>query len=133
MTFGELATRYITEYAKSPKRSWKDDRRRLQSEVLPTLRHRVAREIQRRDARELVQAVAQRGAPIAANRLRALLRKVFNFVGEQEFVETNPIAHVPRRGVEQRRVRVLSGDAVLMFLTALASEPPQLAAAFRVP
>ena len=131
-TFGELATRYITEYAQPRKRSWKDDRRRLQSEVLPHWRHRAAREIQRRDARDLVQAVALRGAPIAANRLRALLHKLFAFAIEQEIVETNPVTHIPRPGVERRRDRVLSADEIRLFWTALDSEPPQMAAAFRL-
>ena len=132
MTFGELAERYITEYAKPRKRSWKDDRRRLQSEVLPTWQHRAAREIQRRDARELIQAVALRGAPIAANRLRALLHKLFNFAIQEEIVDANPIAHVPRPGVEQRRDRVLTANEIRTLWTKLDDEPPQMAAAFRL-
>ncbi len=76
--------------------------------------------------------VALRGTPIAANRLRALLRKVFNFAVEQEIVESNPVTHVPRPGVEQRRDRVLSADEIRNLWTQLDDETPQMAAAFRL-
>ena len=75
-TFGELAEIYITEYAKPRKRSWRDDRRLLTNEVLPTWKHRSARDITRADVRELVEAVAARPAPILANRLRAVLHRL---------------------------------------------------------
>ena len=132
MTFAELAGRYITEHAKPRKRSWRDDDRQLRREVLPHWRHWAAREVQRRDARELVQAVALRGAPIAANRLRALLHKLFNFAIEQEIVEANPITHVARPGVEQRRDRVLSADEIRTLWAQLDNEVPAMAAAFRL-
>ncbi|MDP6610487.1 MAG: Arm DNA-binding domain-containing protein, partial [Vicinamibacterales bacterium] len=44
-TFEEVAARYITEYAEPRKRSWKDDRRLLRTEVLPHWRHRPVGEI----------------------------------------------------------------------------------------
>ena len=131
-TMGDLADRYVEEYAKPKKRSWKDDRRLLETRVLPSWRHRAAREIRRRDVRELVQAVAQGGAPITANRLRALLHKVFAFAIEQELVETNPVLHVPRPGVERRRDRVLTADELRRLWQRLDAESPPMAAAFRL-
>ena len=132
MTFAELADRYLTEYARPRKRTWKTDACVLRREVLPHWRHWAAREIQRRDARELVQAVALRGAPIGANRLRALLHTVFNFAIAHEIVETNPITHVPRPGVERRRDRVLTADEIRVLWASLDADPPPLAAAFRL-
>ncbi len=132
MTFADLAEKYLTEHARPRKRSWKDDHRLLRREVLPHWRHRAANEIERRDARELVQAVALRGVPIAANRLRALLHKVYAFAIEQEIVETNPITHVPRPGVERRRDRVLSAEEIRTVWAKLDDEAPPMAAAFRL-
>ncbi len=131
-SFGALAARYLTEYARPRKRSWKEDRRLLDSEVLPHWRHRAAREIQRADARELVQAIARRGSPIAANRLRALLHKVYAFAAEQDIVDANPISHVPRPGVERRRDRVLTADEIRTFWNGLDGEIPPMAAALRL-
>jgi len=132
VTFAELAAKYVTEHARPRKRSWKDDDRQLRREVLPHWQHRAAREIQRRDARELVHAVALRGAPIAANRLRALLHKLFAFAIEHEIIETNPITHVPRPGVERRRNRVLTAEEIRTLWTRLDDEFPPMAAGFRL-
>ncbi len=132
VTFAELADRYITEHARPRKRTWKNDERVLRRHVLPHWRHWTAREIQRRDARELIQAMALRGATIGANRLRALLHKVFNFAIEHEIVETNPVTHVPRPGVERRRDRVLTADEIRVLWASLDGEVPPIAAAFRL-
>ena len=132
LTVGELAERYLVEYARPRKRSWKEDRRLLTHAVLPIWRHQAARDIQRADARALVQAVATRGAPIAANRLRALLHTLFGFAVAHEIVEANPITHVPRPGIERRRDRVLKADEMRTFWSRLDDEPPPMAAALRL-
>lgn len=132
LTVGELAERYLVEYARPRKRSWKEDRRLLTHAVLPIWRHQAARDIQRADARALVQAVATRGAPIAANRLRALLHTLFGFAVAHEIVEANPITHVPRPGIERRRDRVLTADEMRTFWSRLAAAPPPMAAALRL-
>ena len=131
-TIGELVARYVEEYAKPKKRSWKDDRRLLGKHILPVWRHRVVGEIRRRDVREVVQGVAQDGAPITANRLRARLHKLFGFAIEQELVETNPVTHVARPGVERRRDRVLSNDELRVLWQKLDAEPTAVAAGFRL-
>ncbi len=132
LTFAELADRYIAEHARPRKRTWKNDDCVLRPDVLPHWRHWAAHEIQRRDARELIQAVARRGAPIGANRLRALLHTVFNFAIAHEIVETNPITHVPRPGVERRRNRVLTAEEIRTLWTRLDDEFSPMAAAFRL-
>lgn len=131
-TFGDVAARYLTEYAQPRKRSWKDDRRLLTSEVLPQWRHRPAREIRRRDAREVIEAVARRGAPILANRLRALLHKLFAFAVAGELVDSNPVTAVPRPGVERQRDRVLREDEIRTLWMALDAQPAEMAAAFKL-
>jgi integrase len=131
-TFGELADTYIDDYAKPRKRSWRDDRRLLTSEVLPSWKHRSAREITRADVRELIEAVAARPAPILANRLRALLHRLFNWAIEQEHVEGNPVAHVRRPGVERQRDRVLTEAEIRTLWKALDKQEPQMAAAFKL-
>ena len=132
VTVAELAERYLVEYAQPRKRSWKEDRRLLEHKVLPAWRHQTARDIQRADVRALVQAVAARGAPIAANRLRALLHTLFAFAVAQDILEANPVAHVPRPGVERRRDRVLTADEIRTFWSGLDDEAPAMAAALRL-
>src|SRR5688572_5951229 len=76
-TMGELADLYITKWAKPRKRSWKADQHLLDKKILPRWRHRAIVDIKRSDVRELVEAVAEGGAPIVANRVAALLSKMF--------------------------------------------------------
>jgi integrase len=52
----------------------------------------------------------RRGAPIAANRLLAALRKLFNWALERDLVATNPCAGVRPLAAERSRDRVLSDD-----------------------
>ena len=114
-TFDGLARRYIEQHAKPNKRSWKEDQRRLAG--MKHWRHRPATEITRRDVRELIEAKAVE-APIAANRLRALLHKVFAFAVEREIVEFNPVTGTPRPGVEHQRDRVLTEDEIRILWKA---------------
>ena len=107
-TFGALAERYIERWAKPRKKTWQGDVRMLNRHVLPRWKHVPAQEIKRRDVRELIEKVADSG-PTAANRVRALLSKVFNFGIAVDAVETNPVTGtIPNR--ERARDRVLSED-----------------------
>jgi integrase len=131
-SFGELAEWYIEEYAKPRKRTWRDDNRLLNNEVLPSWRHRPARDITRADVREIIEAVAARPAPILANRLRALLHRLFTWAIEQEHVDGNPVAYVRRPGVEKQRDRVLTEDEIRTLWKALDKQEAHMAAAFKL-
>jgi integrase len=116
-TFGALAERYIEQHAKPKKRSWREDRRRLTKEIPRSWRKRPAGEITRREIRELIERKAVE-APIAGNRLRALLHKLFAFAIEREIVEHNPVTGTPRPGTERPRQRVLTDDEIRAFWQA---------------
>ncbi len=62
---------------------------------------RRIKDIKRRDVRELLDEVAAR-APIMANRTLALVRKMFNFAIEHDWLEANP-CHMIKRPGELRR------------------------------
>ena len=65
-TFGDLAQLYLDKHARVKKRSWREDLRIVESELFPPWRVRCAQEIRRRDVRELLEAIAERPAPIMA-------------------------------------------------------------------
>ena len=93
-----------------------------------------AKDVTRSQIRELVDAIAERGAPIGANRTLALVRKVFNFGLDQEFegLEGNPCLRITPPGVEQRRDRVLTSDEITHVWAALDLEDISIAAVFRL-
>ena len=70
---------YIAKWAKPRKRSWKADDNLLRKKILPKWRHRAIIDITRADVRLLVEGVAEAGSPVVANRVAALLSKLFDF------------------------------------------------------
>jgi integrase len=131
-TFGELATLYLEKHAKVKKRSWKEDARILESEMLPHWRNLKVQDVKRGDVRDLLERVVDRGAPIMANRTLQLVRKVFNFGIGRELVEVNPCAQLDRPAPTRQRDRVLSDDEIRKLWKALDAQPAEMAAVFKL-
>lgn len=131
-TFAELGELYLQKHAKRYKRSWAEDERILRTELLPQWRRVRASDIQRRDVRAIVEAVGERGAPVMANRVLALVRKMFNFAIEQDLIESNPCHGLRLPNPESRRDRVLSATEIAGVWKALDQESPVVAGAFRL-
>lgn len=117
-TVAELAEEYIERHAKLKKRSWQADKRTLDVEIIPKWGDRKARDITRRHVVLLLEGVAER-APVMANRVRALLSKVFAFAIERELVEVNPVAGVKRSATEVPRERTLTEAEIAQVWRAL--------------
>ena len=109
-TVADLVDLYIEKWAKPRKRSWRDDDRRLRKHVLPVWRHRAPTEITRADVRRLVEAIADDGAAVEANRVTSLLSKLFAFALDRDLVPANPAARIRKPTVERPRDRVLTED-----------------------
>lgn len=132
-TIADLVTDYLEKYAKLRKRSWREDQRILNNNVLPTWKPRAIVDIRRRDVRELVEAIAQRGAPVMANRVLACVRKMFAFAVDRELVEHNPAARLGRPGgAEAARDRVLSEDELRAFWAECDGQAPAMAAFYKL-
>ena len=128
-SIADLIEDYIEKYAKRHKRSWREDKRILHSEVLPKWKHRAIADIKRRDVRELVEAVAERGAATMANRVLACVRKMFSFAVDQELIEHNPAARLARPGgAEASRERVLTDGEVRQFWADCEAMATEMAA-----
>lgn len=106
-TFGYLAERFLREYA-SKKRSHHQMELAIQKDLLPAWAKRKAQDITRRDVREVLQAVHDRGAPIQSNRTLSLVKSIFNWGIAQDLVESNPCVGIKPLSAENPRDRVLS-------------------------
>jgi len=131
-TFGELATEYVEQHAKVHKKSWRQDERMIQQVPLPRWGSLKLVDIRRADARELVEGMAKGGAPIYANRMLALVRKMFNFAIDREWIEQNPCFRVKPPGKEQSRERVLDAEEIRKIWKARDDEPVPIQAMFRL-
>lgn len=111
----------IGDYAKrhlSTLRSGAEVKRRLEVEVLPAWGDRDAREITRRDVRDLLDKVADSGRLTSANRLRLYLSGFFAWLVDREVIEASPVVGVKAPAKEQKRDRVLSEDEIRWFWQA---------------
>jgi integrase len=125
-TVNELADRYLEEHAVK-KRTGAGDEAMIRRVVKPALGARKAASISFGDIDRLHRAVTKAGTPIAANRVLALLSKMFSLAIRWGMRIDNPCRGVERNH-EEKRNRYLSGDELRRLTEALAAHPGQAAA-----
>lgn len=130
ITFEDLATQYIDEYAKKNKRTWEEDQRILQSDdVSRGIGKDRAKDIRRGQIRMMLEAIVNRGAPYQANRVFSVVRMVFNWAIEREDIygiATSPCDHLSAPGEEEERTRVLSDEELKLLWSEINAEPSSL-------
>ncbi len=133
-TFADLARLYLERHARTNKKasSAREDERIINRELLPKWGQRKATDIRRRDVIELLDGIKDRGAPIMANRVLALVRKVYNFGIGRDIVEINPCVQVQMPGKERQRQRVLEDNELRALWTALDDLGPTVGALFKM-
>jgi integrase len=134
-TFGALAARYLKDWAHEMKKpsSVREDERNIGKDLLPRWGARKANEIQRRDVIALVDGIAARGAKIHANRVLALVSKIFNFGISKEIVDSNPASLVTKPGKEHRRDRRLEDATEIRSVwESIEAESAATAALFKL-
>ena len=143
-TFTELANEYIEKHAKKRKRSWQEDYRilygsphkkrtgkRPHASLVKRWGHRKVKDMRRREIHVVLDEIAER-APIMANRTLALVRRVFNFGIEHDWVEVNPCHMIRRLAPERQRDRVLTEDEIRAVWKALDEEHAIMATCLRL-
>jgi hypothetical protein len=126
-TMAELAADYLERHAIPKKRlkSVRDDRAMLDNIVLPQLRSKKVDAVTRRDVEAIHIGIKDR--PYRANRVLALLSKMFNLAMEWGWRTDNPVKGIERYHEEQRD-RWLSNDELCRLCGVLERHPNQRAA-----
>ena len=117
LTFAQLADRYIEEYAKPSKASWKNDQLYL-ARPRKAWEWRKAKSITRRDVITLLDQI-KRSAPVSANRTQSVLVTLFNWSVDDHLLDANPIAGLKKRAKEQPKERALSDGEIRVVWNAL--------------
>ena len=142
-TFTDLAKEYVENHAKFKKRGDEDRRvlygsphkkrtgKRPHTPIVRRWGAMKVRDITRRDVRELLDELAARG-PIMANRTLAIVRKMFNFAIERDWIDVNPCQMVKRVVREKPRDRVLTEDEIRAVWKALDHEHQLMASLIRL-
>ena len=108
-TFGALAADFMSDFAHSH-RTRKEMQRKIDVD-LAEWRDRPIADISRGEIKELLRVKA-RTAPISANRLLALISKVFSWAVDEEIIQASPAIRLPRPGEEKDRERVLGAEEI---------------------
>lgn len=95
------------------------DQAMLNKHVLPAIGHMRVEDVRRRDVIDLLDKLVAAGSPIQANRVLALVRKMFNVGIGRDLVEFNPCQAVQRPGKERPKDRVLSDDEIKTLLSTV--------------
>lgn len=107
-TFGSLAERYLNEHAIRFKSSAAADERNLRLHILPKWAKRRFDEIARANVIELCEAMVIAGTQTNANRVQALISKIFAFAVDAGLLAANPCNRLAKKGVENRGRHIIS-------------------------
>jgi integrase len=123
-TVNELGDRYIADHA-SKKRTGAGDEAMIRRHIRPEFGQRKVASIAYRDI-ELLHRKVSKTAPYAANRVLALLSKMFALSVKWQMRSDNPCKGVDRNP-EEPRYKYLDADELQRLLEALAAHQPQSA------
>lgn len=120
-TVADLAEEYLTKYAEAFKRpgSVKEDRDMLKH-VLPALGKMKVASVTLHDVEDLHRKMSE--TPVRANRVHALVRKIFSLAIKWNYRADNPAVGVQRYR-EEARTRYLSGDELQRLSAVLVKHP----------
>ncbi len=103
------------------KKSIREDIGYFNKNIIPNIGRRKADKVKRRDINAVLDDIVNRGAPIAANRTLAAVRKMYNWAISRDILEINPCTAISPPAKEKSRDRVLSDSELYSFMQKLPS------------
>jgi integrase len=122
-TIEGLVEEYLEKWAKPRKKTWREDERILHKDVIPFIGRRKAKDIKKRDLVLLLDAVVDRGSPIAANKTYEIIRKMFDFAVSRSLLEYSPCIGIGKPSKPTARDRILDEKEVKTFWGKLDEIP----------
>ncbi|MFN8389180.1 MAG: integrase arm-type DNA-binding domain-containing protein [Bdellovibrionota bacterium] len=133
--FGDLATLFVTKHVRKrcSERTAIEYERIIRSELLPVLSNRRIAAIRESDILDLVEHISEvRQRPVMANRVRALLGKIFTFALDRSIVDRNPVLTVAPARVLGAQGRSLTDPEVTELWSVLSDEPRVIAGVYKI-
>ncbi|MBN8995363.1 MAG: tyrosine-type recombinase/integrase [Rhizobiales bacterium] len=122
-TVRDLAEDYIEKYAKPRKRTWEEDERIIERDVIPQIGALKIGKVTKRQIIELLDSVVARGAPVQANRVLAVVRRMFNFAVDRDLIAVSPCQRIKPPSPENVKDRYLTLDELKLFWNGLDTAP----------
>lgn len=114
-TLAEFSDTYIERYAKPNKKSWANDRRMLDADILPALGSLPLDKVEKKHLIAVLDKKQDAGAEVTRNRLISLLSKLFNFAKDDRSIITNNPAAGIKKTPTKARERVLTEEEIKEF------------------
>ena len=121
-----VAEDFIKRHAKvnNKPRTAAETERLITGDIVEAWGKRPVTSIDQRDVINLLDAITDRGSPIAANRVLAAGRKMFNWAIERALIKVSPFDKVKAPTAEVSRDRVLGDHELIRILQAADSLGP---------
>ncbi len=113
--FEGAADLFLERYARRHQRHPERTEYLIKKYVRPEWQGRKLDSIGRGDVALLVDGIAESGAPVMANRVLTVIKKLFNWAVARDLLEANPAAGVQAPGKETARDRVLTDTELKDF------------------
>lgn len=127
-TVDDMCTRYAQEHLpKKRERAARDDTSMITAHVLPALKHKKVTDVGYSDVDALHRKITANGTSYRANRVIALLSKMFSLAIRWQWRVDNPAKGI-ERNQEVKRHRYLGGDELAALTAALTAYSDQQAA-----
>jgi integrase len=129
-----VAADFIKRHAKvhNKPRTWAETERLIAGNVTKAWGKRPITSVDQHDVVALLDAVTDRGSPIAANRVLAAGRKMFNWAIERGMLKTSPFDRVKAPTPETSRDRVLNDSELALVLQAADTLGPVFGAFVKI-
>jgi integrase len=123
--FRNVAANFIQRHVKqhNSKRYGRDVVTMLGKDVLPCWGDRRIQDIGKRDVLELLHAISERGGGLSANRILAVVKKLFAWSIDQDIIASSPAASVKKPIKEPSRDRVLDDKEIRLLWLACDGVP----------
>jgi integrase len=121
ITLGNIFNKYMNEYAKNHKKTWKGDLD-IYKLYLPDWSNKKISLVQKTDITALHNKIGNNNGKYAANRMIALLHTIYNKAIEWGYDGINPCSGI-KKFKEKSRERFLQTDELPRFFESLNAEP----------
>lgn len=120
-TVEQFAHTYIERWAKPKKKTWANDQRYLDVDVIPFIGTLKIDKVTKRHINALLDKKLDAGSPVAHNRLLAVLSKFFNFAISRGEITDNPTSKITKQK-EVKRSRILTDDEIRLLWKVTSDE-----------
>ncbi|MBU2767693.1 tyrosine-type recombinase/integrase [Acidithiobacillus ferrivorans] len=112
MTIQSLTHEFMERWSKPRKKSWRQDERILNRDVLPKLGSILLTDFRRAHLRPVLEEKVSADTPMSANMILSIVRKMLNWAVDNDYLAANPLSGMTQPHKPQSKDRVLSANEI---------------------